>query len=327
MDKNLVGYLLNALDPDDHAAVESRLRDNPEEQDQLDRLKLALAPLAADDENEAPSPYLVVNTIARIAEHHCRKLPPAPPAPPPIHELPQRRGWRWADALIAAGILLCVLTLVPTLAFRLWRQYQVYACASNLHKFHDGLMRYADTHDRALPMVQPWGAQSVAGIFVPILHDAGALDSDVRVTCMPTSDQQALNRSVKNMEDLFAERPDEFWAVARKLSGCYAYTLGYFDGTNLKGLQQNDDGRSPVLADCPPIGTALFAGRNSSNHGGRGQNVLFLDGSVAFCTHRNFGLDGDDIYLDRQHRQRAGVDRTDTVLGTSGASPWPREEE
>jgi hypothetical protein len=328
MDENLVGYLLNALDADDHAAIEDRLRDHPEEQDHLDRLKLALAPLAADEGNEEPPPYLVVKTIARIAEHHCRKLPPAPLAPPPTLELPHRRGWHLANGLIAAGILLSAMTLVPTLTLRLWHQYQVYACSSNLHKFHDGLMRYGDTHAGALPMVQAQGARSFAGIFVPILHDAGTLDSDVRVTCTPMSEQPALNRSVKDLEDLFVERPDEFRAVARKLSGCYAYTLGYFDeGGNLKGAQCSDDGRSPLLADCPPSDAALFTGSNSPNHGGRGQNVLLLNGSVIFCTHRNFGLDGDDIYLDRKFRQRAGIDRNDTVLGPSGASPWPRDEE
>jgi prepilin-type processing-associated H-X9-DG protein len=321
MDENLVGYALNALDADAHAAVEDRLRNRPEEQERLERLRLALAPLAADVEDEEPPPYLVVRTIARIAAHHCRKLPPAPP---PIVELAARRGWRWADALIAAGILLCVATLVPTLALRLWHQYQVYSCAGNLHKFHDALIRYGDTHEGALPMVQ---ARSVAGIVVPMLHDAGVLDSDVRVTCTPSGERTPLNRSVQDLEDLCAQRPDEFRAVAQKLSGCYAYTLGYFDGAKLVGIKRSDDGRTPVMADCPPGDAALFVGGNSPNHGSRGQNVLFLDGSVAFCAIRGVGLDGDDIYLDRENRQRAGADRRDTVLGPSGASPWPREEE
>ncbi|HMF13727.1 MAG TPA: hypothetical protein VKE94_15520 [Gemmataceae bacterium] len=327
MDESLVGYVLNALDADDHAAVEDRLRNHPQEQERLDRLRLALGPLAADVEDEEPPPYLVVRTIARIAEYHCRKLPPAPP---PISERAARRGgWRWADAAIAAGIVLCVLTLVPTLAQRLWHQYQVYSCASNLHKFHDALIRYADTHDGALPMVQARGPRSVAGIFVPVLHDAGVLDSDARVTCVASGERTPLNRSVQDLEDLYVQRPEEFRAVARKLSGCYAYTLGYFDGAKLVGARRSDDGRTPLMADCPPSDAPLFAGGNSPNHGSRGQNVLFLDGSVTFCASRRVGLDGDDIYLDRSQPpcQRAGVDRRDTVLGPSGASPWPREEE
>lgn len=324
MDENLVGYVLNVLDPEVHAGVEERLRDRAEDQDKLEKVRLALAPLAADVEDEEPPPYLVVRTIARVAEHDCRKLPPAPP---PIKELVARRGWRWADALIAAGILLCAATLLPTLSLRLWHQYHVYSCADNLHKFHDALIRYGDTHDGALPMVQAQGARSVAGIFVPILHDAGLLDSDVRVTCAPSSERTAFNRSVQDLEELYEQRPDEYRTVARKLSGCYAYTLGYFDGARLVGARRNDDDRTPLMADCPPNDPTLFAAGNSPNHGSRGQNVLFLDGSVLFCATRTVGLDSDDIYLDRANRQRAGADRRDTVLGPSGASPWPREEE
>src|SRR5262249_57371624 len=126
--------------------------------------------------------------------------PRPPPALPPILALPTRRVWRWADALIAAGIVLCALTLVPTLSLRLWHQYRVYACANNLHKFHDALMRYGDTHDGALPMVQAEGPRGVAGIFVPMLLDAGVLDSDARVTCSPTAENTPLNRSVGDME-------------------------------------------------------------------------------------------------------------------------------
>jgi prepilin-type processing-associated H-X9-DG protein len=327
MDENLVGYILDSLDDDDHGAVERFLRQHPDEQDRVERLRSALAPLAADDDSYDPPPGLVVRTLGRVAEIHCRKLPAAPPAPPLTIEAPVRRGWRWADALIAAGILLCILTLLPLLAVRLWHQYEVYSCANNLHKFHDALMRYSDSHDGDLPKVEAQGARSVAGIFVPILNDAGTLDKDVRLTCLPTADPPTLNRSVQDLQELYEQRPDEFRAVARNLSGCYAYTLGYLDGNGLHGPRKSDEGRSPIIADCPPSDAGLFAAGNSPNHGGRGQNVLFLDGAVSFCLSRAAGINGDDIYLNRNNRQAAGVDRSDAVLGPSGASPWPGFEE
>lgn len=326
MDENLVGYLLSSLDAGAQREVEDHLRRDPDERDRVERLRLALAPLAADVDDEEPPHGLVVATIARVAAHHCRKLPLAPPAPPTL-EMPQRRGWRWIDNLIAAGILLCALTLVPTLAARLWHQYQVYSCANNLHKFHNAMMQYSDTHEGALPKVEAQGARSVAGIFVPILHDAGVLDNDVRVTCAPSSERTPLTRSVVDLEDLYAQRQDEFHAVARNLSGCYAYTLGYFDGNRLEGPKRDDHGRTPVLADCPPSDAALYSAGNSPNHGSRGQNVLFLDGSVTFCANRAVGLDGDDIFVNRHNRQAAGIGPRDAVLGPSGSSPWPRDEE
>src|SRR5262249_19198593 len=141
---------LNTLDADEHRAVEEHLRRDADDSERVERLRVALAPLAADVDDDAPPRGLVVATIARVAAHHCRKLPPAPPEPPTL-EMPLRHGWRWVDNLIAAGILLCALTLVPTLATRLWHQYHVYSCANNLHKFHNALMQYSDTHGDALP--------------------------------------------------------------------------------------------------------------------------------------------------------------------------------
>ena len=69
---------------------------------------------------------------------------------------------------------------------------------------------------------------------------------------------------------------------------------------------------------APPANPAVG---NSANHGGTGQNVLFLDGSVRFCPTRTVGLSGDDIYLNRVGRQAAGLDAADTVLGSSASSP------
>jgi prepilin-type processing-associated H-X9-DG protein len=327
MDENIVGYLLKALEADEQDQVDAYVRAHPDECHRLERLRVALAPLAADTDDAEPPPGLAVRTLARVAEHHCRKLPPAPPAPPSILDMPARRGWRWVDALIAAGILFCALTLVPPLANRLWQHYQVYSCANNLRKFHNGLMEYSESHGGSLPKVEAQGARSVAGIFVPILHDAGVLDKDVSLSCSPLAKRPPSDRSVRELEELYAERQEEFRDICRGLSGCYAYTLGYFDGKELHGMRRNDDGRSPILADCPPSGPPLFADANSSNHGGRGQNVLFLDGSVSFCTNRGVGLGGDDIYLNREHRQAAGIGPHDTVLGSSSTSPWPRDEE
>jgi hypothetical protein len=327
MDENLLGYLLKSLDVDSQREVESYLRSHPAERTHLERLRAALAPLASDPDEEPP-PGLRVRTLARIAEYHCHKLPAAPPPEAAqILEAPIRGSWRWADFLVAASILLCLLTLVPLLTARVWRQYQQYACANNLHKFHTALVRYSDNHGGAFPKVDLQGARSVAGIFVPILHDEGVLDKDVSLSCSSITSRPPSNRSVQELEDLYWERKDEFRELSRGLSGCYAYTLGYWDGGVLRGLHRDAGDRVPVMADCPPVGSALFGADNSPNHGGKGQNVLFSDGSVTFCTTRSVGLGGDDIYLNQNNRQAAGLNPRDSVLGPSASSPWPRDEE
>jgi hypothetical protein len=324
MDENLVGYLLKALDTESTREVEAYLRTNPEERNRLEMLRRVIAPLAADPDDEPPH-GLSVRTIAKVAEYHCRKLPTAPPpAPAQVVEAPILRSWRWADVLIAASILLCVLMFVPLFTFRVWRQYQQYTCANNLHKFHDALMRYADNNAGSLPKVESFpSARSVAGIFVPILNDAGYLDSDVSISCSPLSPRRPMNLSVNELQNIYERNRDDFRTRARGLSGCYAYTLGYRDGGGIEGLRLGAGDNVPVMADCPPESqAALLAGNNSPNHGGQGQNILFLDGTVSFRTTRLVGQD-DDIYLNQRGLQEAGLSLSDSVLGPSASSPRP----
>jgi prepilin-type processing-associated H-X9-DG protein len=327
MDENLVGYLLKALDADTQRDVEGFLRTHPEERNRLELLRRGLAPLAGDPDVDPP-PGLWVRTLARVAEHQSRKLPTAPEAPATQRVAPSRRNWRWVDALVAAGISFCAVGLALPGVKKLWQRHEVIACQNNLRLFHASLMGYSDLNDGALPKVEAQGARSRAGIVVPILHDARVLDPHVSVTCAARSAQQPCDASVQELEELEQRHPEEFKDMARTLSGCYAYTLGYFEDGHLKGLRRDADGRLPIMADCPPFAPGtLGAGGNSLNHGGKGQNVLFLDGSVVFCTHRGVGPDGDDIYLNKKHRLAAGIGPRDAVLGPSWASPCPGDDE
>ena len=85
---------------------------------------------------------------------------------------------------------------------------------------------------------------------------------------------------------------------ARRLAGCYAYTLGYRDSEGrLCGLRIDADQAYndylPIMADRPPFDQTNYlsvaAGKNSPNHDGTGQNVLYLSGRVAFSTNRTVG--------------------------------------
>jgi hypothetical protein len=74
----------------------------------------------------------------------------------------------------------------------------------------------------------------------------------------------------------------------------------------------------PILADRPPQGGGPG---NSPNHGGCGQNILLVNGQVRYITTRAAGIDGDDIYTNRRNQVGAGLDRWDTVLGSSADRP------
>jgi hypothetical protein len=96
-------------------------------------------------------------------------------------------------------------------------------------------------------------------------------------------------------------------------------------------MERNEtNDRRSVLADRPPFEqqdqSGSFAG-NSRNHGGKGQNVLFIGGNVMFAKKRDeLAVGGKDIYLNMQHRPEAGLNPDDTVLGASGFTPYPEEK-
>src|SRR5262245_41376133 len=109
MDENLVGYLLNALDPEAHRRVEEQLSADAAARERLALLRRALQPLAADRDPPEPPPGLRVRTLALVAEHACRK-PAEPPRAPALRTAGGRATWwRRADVLVAAGLLLTAL--------------------------------------------------------------------------------------------------------------------------------------------------------------------------------------------------------------------------
>jgi prepilin-type processing-associated H-X9-DG protein len=87
------------------------------------------------------------------------------------------------------------------------------------------------------------------------------------------------------------------------------------------GLRCDSGDTLPIMADRLED---LHQG-SSANHGGRGQNVLYLDGHVEWRTNRNAGINGDDIFVNWDNQVFAGRAREDTVLGSSDATPTPRE--
>ena len=83
------------------------------------------------------------------------------------------------------------------------------------------------------------------------------------------------------------------------------------------GLSRDSGDLLPILADRPCESGAA----NSPNHGGAGQNVLYIGGQVRWCAEPRVGVDCDDIYLNQKYRVLTGEHRLDTVLGPSEAAP------
>jgi hypothetical protein len=316
MDENLLGYLLNSLDPETQQRVEAHLRAHPESRHRLEALRRFLEPLEVDRDGEEPPAGLALRTLAFIARDRCQaasstdRRPGLPPAPKVRGEYAPS-AWSWhrrADVLVAAGIVVAFVGLVFSGLGRAWSGYQLYACQNNLRQFHAALTGYSDAHHGDFPQVQ---AHNLAGVFVPVLSDSGLLGATLNVDCPAVGQQRPPIRDVSELG-----------------AGCYAYSLGYSEGglgpAAHRGLSRDDGDLLPIMSDLPVfLGGDRVADGNSLNHGGRGQNVLHIGGHVDFYTRRDVGVDGDDIFVNREGRAAAGAHRLDSVLGAWRATPYP----
>ncbi len=320
--EDLVGYLLGALDEPAHREVETQLQASPEASRTLDRLRAAFAPLESDRDEIAPPANLVANTLALVAGHSRDTLPPAPRLS--RNQGSPRSWWRRSDVLVASVLLFILLGVGASWFARSWHRNQITACQDNLRLFHEALTLYADQRqDGAFPRVEPEGPRAFAGVFIPVLADAGVLSDKASLNC-PARGDTALAREpgqVRQLEVWYQkDRPRYDQAVA-SLAGSYAYSLGYRDRGNLQGLRRGAGmDNYPIMADCPPFSSKDTAhDGNSHDHGGSGQNVLMIDGSVRFVTSRVVA--GDDIYLNDHRLLAAGIREDDCVLGYSDAAP------
>lgn len=325
MDENLVGYLLNALDPDSHQQVETFLRGHPEAQRRLDALKQALAPLEADKEEVVPPAGLAFRAIAQAAEYRCRPLAEPPPAPELRGLGPERRWWRRADLLVAASILILVGFLGTQGVVRLRESHAEAACQNNLRNFHLALANYSEQNNGQLPMVPADPPYNRPGFSLVALREQGSLGDRPQISsrCPANGAQHLPEHTFAQLE---AMTPEEREQALISLSGCYAYSLGYRGPFGeVCGLRREvgemglNAEAMPIMADCP---TVLPDGSRgpSANHRG-GQNVLHVGGNVRFCATPLDGIDGDDIYVNLAGKVAAGLHRWDSVLGTNSDQP------
>jgi hypothetical protein len=218
---------------------------------------------------------------------------------------------------VAACLLLLVGGLAGPLLARQRHYQQRLACANNLRQLWCDLEAYSDRSENTFPRVEAEGPRGIAGIFVPTLQDAGLL-GQASVSCPAAAPCETPRCSVRELEELYKTNRPQYDALAGQLGGHYAYCLGYREGATHAGLRRDSGDHLPILADrSGPSGEG-----NSPNHGGAGQNVLYVGGWVRWCTQPTVGVAGDDIYLNQAQQVRAGLTRIDTVLGASAARPY-----
>ena len=288
---DLIAYVSGSLDEPARSAFEILLHGDADLRRQVGIAQRRLVPLHGEPA-EAPPSDLLANTLARVAEHLCHGLPQAPIETTIPRLAFERSWWRRIDVMVAASIAVTALGLLLPGILHLRGVEMQRQCENNLRELWNGLSAY-QSQKHYLPDVAS-APRPAAGMVIPMLREAGVLPSNLAACCPSAADGVAcLN---VGLHDLANMPGSEFEQTAAKLLPGYAYSLGFRDGGGrihgpASSLPDIPTAQMPLLADA--INNAESPG-NSPNHAGRGQNVLFTDGHVAFKTQRMAGLPGDD---------------------------------
>jgi hypothetical protein len=320
MDDNLIGYLLNALDPETHRQTQVYLDRDPEARQRLELLRQSLAPLALDQEHPEPPRDLVVRTLAHVAEFCCQDLPHAPELPATQRvPFPRIRFRRW-DILVAACLALVVGGVFMYWVSYVRSQHDLVACQNDLKEMYLALDSYRQAKGH-FPDVNKIAKppKNVAGLVLPMLVANGYLPKKYKVH----GTTEKTGGLLVEFEKALAMKQEEFERQAPGFTPWYGYALGYRDGDGALHGPDAPPGQAcsnllPLMADAPPADGAFG---NSPNHGGLGQNVLYLDGSFKFVNDRHAGYDGDDIYVNRFGKVAPGVGWPDSVIVPSEVKP------
>ncbi len=317
--EDLLGFVLGALDADEHNQVQHQIENDPQLEEQLLDIKSQIMPLELLDGPTCNRPGLARRTcelIAAIQKDELLVDRPVKPQPAEHREpLASKPSWTLTDFLITAaacGILASLL--FPALAYTRHRS-QLAGCQNNLRNLGVALLTYSNMNDGKFVEIPPTGNLATAGIFAPILKDAHLIIDDSDLVC-PEVDRN-VPLVVPTVEQVkLCTDPAQLEYFRRTMAGDYGYSMGYYQ--NNRHLWPRNVGRAQliVLADKPSID---LPGRGSPNHRGTGQNCLFEDGHFEFVSRSAFG--DDAIYENDYGIVAPGVDSQDSVIGASHHSP------
>jgi hypothetical protein len=314
MRDDLVGYLVDALEPHEKMAVESQLGRDGALQKDLEVLRRKLAVLEADHLHYDPPLGLAERTCEFVASRIDVAL--APPAPP-------RPRWRIIDFAVAAAVFLAASTLfLPKLQQSRFAA-QVTGCQNNLQALGRSLAQFAHLNDGRFPVLVQGDRQLPAGVYATRLSQHGLLTEPQVVVCpsSPQADQQG-GFHVPGLQEVENAPADQLVDLFRAMGGSYGYNLGYLSDGRYQPTKNLQRSTFALMADAPDVEKSR--GQLSSfNHGRGGQNVLFEDGHVRFLTTCTADGCRDHIYLNDEGEPTAGVHRDDAVIGPSFAHPLP----
>ena len=318
--EQLLGYLLGALDDDERLEVEQQLEANPPWREELESLALSLEPLAETYEELEPPAGLAERTCSLIAGRTAvtpaggKTLHPATRA-----EIRGRSRWSIADVVVMAGVCLAGAMLFFPVISQSRYAARLQACQNNLRELGFALIDYSEKAGRGhFPEVPVEGNRAVAGIYAPLLLDAGYLTDERQIIC-PSSAlaQQTENWELSSLDEIDGASGQTLLLIQRSIGGSYGYSLGVVVNGLYRAPKNLGRSHFALMADAPSLQLAEY---RSTNHGGRGNNILYEDGHTQYVVESC--VEGDNPFVNRLGWREAGVDIDDAVVAPSFAPPF-----
>jgi hypothetical protein len=319
--EDLLGYLLQALAPQEQEQVEAELENDPVLAVELRRLEATLQRVGLQDAPERIDPPigLARRTCRLVGQHAAGEL--VAPASVIAASIPAReRRFTWYDFVTVAAVVIAALSLAfPALSYSRFHA-QVATCQNQLRLIGAALHEYSNLQaDHSFPGPEVEGPRSVAGVVAPILVSHKLAEPPMFLCAnSPAASREGFR--MPSLDELDQLTGYELRTVQRTMGGDFGYNMGYVkDGR----LTRPRDQRRPnyvLVGDAPSDSQSR---RSSRNHGGRGQNVLFEDGRFQFLRELVTPELFDDPYHNRAGWVEAGLDADDAVLGASADVPLP----
>jgi hypothetical protein len=314
MRNDLIGYLLDALEPHEQELVETHLGKDPQLRRDLEVISRGLQPLSLDKAHYEPPVGLAHRTCQFVAVQ--AKVMPAPP----VVSVPNR--WSMADLAMAAGIFLAATLLFWPAMNQSRFAARLAGCKYNLGQLGAALGNYSDQFQGQLPAAALSDISNGAGIYAVLLQEQGLIP-ETRIVICPASElaDRVAEFHVPTLQELSRAQAERLAVLRRQMGGSYGYSLGWFVDGKYYPPKDLRKATCALMADAP---NPALPHRFSSNHGGCGQNVLFGDFHVQYMTTCKVKGCSDHIFFNSAGKPLAGLGPDDSVIGASDESPVER---
>jgi hypothetical protein len=278
--RQLLGYLLGALDDAEQQRVDERVEYDRECCEGLTQWRRRLAPLEAVRPDFEPPPGLAARTCRFVASYIPRRADVlasrwkmSPDQTPPS----RASRFTWSDVAVVALLLItATATLLPAIYSSRF-QSRVAACQNGLQQFGASLAQYSHQRGDSLSRLANNGRLTSAGVAATGWFKDSFLAANERTICpdawLATQGVVPVSLPARGrIVDLRQSPKAQTWNVS--------YCPGTWqDGTANGPPLPPPQADMPLLADAP---SANLPGQTLASHGGRGRNVWFEDGHGTF---------------------------------------------